>query len=752
MTTRTRTRELVGTPLVAISVALSAFWMLVSGAKVYAALDYFNIQLPFRHYVSSSLRGGELPLWIPNVYSGAPYWANGDAAVAYPLQALFFITDHAHAVGLTLILHTALSLVAMYAFARLALGVSAPSSAASALIYAFGGYALAHTGFINFVYLQPWPPLLYLGVDRAIATADGHVRWSLLSASACALALMSGQPQHLYFSLVWLPLVAARRVTSRALFRRAVGVVLMTAAGGIALAAVQVVPQAELILSGARGQGLSLAEVSYGSLPMESPFEFMLPDFDRSFTGENAGWIGAAGVILALSGTLRLLIQRRWREVAVWVVIATTSFVLALGTSTPLFELAYRFVPGANRFRFPIRWVFMASIALAVLVAFGLDACVRSQRTSPRLRRIGVGACGVSFVVAATSVLLLVDEWSARESVATGTAIALAVGVTGIVAGRLGASQVLAGAVVVAAIALELTAAGAFMEAFHPQSPSFFRTNRPLPSFIAGEGATGRVLSVTTPAPDDFPLVLNRLGGNTTALVGLRAAHGQGGNWPPGEMVRLDRELIPGLILNDSEIAARTDLLRMFDVQWVVARPGQTAIASNQELREVARDGDYVLYELQGGDRVVGYCGAQGVRSASRASDAVFASGYDRSRLFIPEVGSTEGMRCGRAHVTHETNNSVDVTVTLPSAGWVLLADTWYPGWKADVDGKSGEIHKGNGIFRAVRVDAGRHLVRFRFRPLSVYGGMLLSAVSWLIVGALTIQLLLRSVKDRGRT
>jgi len=65
----------------------------------------------------------------------------------------------------------------------------------------------------------------------------------------------------------------------------------------------------------------------------------------------------------------------------------------------------------------------------------------------------------------------------------------------------------------------------------------------------------------------------------------------------------------------------------------------------------------------------------------------------------------------------------------------VVLSDTYDPGWKATVDGLPSRVERANGAFRAVRLEAGRHLVEMVYRPASVVAGAALSAVSLLAGG-----------------
>jgi uncharacterized membrane protein YfhO len=67
----------------------------------------------------------------------------------------------------------------------------------------------------------------------------------------------------------------------------------------------------------------------------------------------------------------------------------------------------------------------------------------------------------------------------------------------------------------------------------------------------------------------------------------------------------------------------------------------------------------------------------------------------------------------------------------------LILDDTYYPGWKATVDGHDAPIHPANVAFRAVSVPAGDHTVRFSYEPASVRIGVLLSllGIATLIAG-----------------
>lgn len=75
----------------------------------------------------------------------------------------------------------------------------------------------------------------------------------------------------------------------------------------------------------------------------------------------------------------------------------------------------------------------------------------------------------------------------------------------------------------------------------------------------------------------------------------------------------------------------------------------------------------------------------------------------------------------------------------------MLLADTWYPGWEASVDGTPAPVLRANVGHRAVPLPPGSHRVEFRFRPRGVRVGFLVSAAGLLALTGATALLARRS-------
>jgi uncharacterized membrane protein YfhO len=86
-----------------------------------------------------------------------------------------------------------------------------------------------------------------------------------------------------------------------------------------------------------------------------------------------------------------------------------------------------------------------------------------------------------------------------------------------------------------------------------------------------------------------------------------------------------------------------------------------------------------------------------------------------------------------------DDESAIELDARLDAPGLVVLADTFYPGWQATVDGVGTTIYPTNYLFRGVPVPAGAHRVRFEYRPQSVRLGAVSSGAGIALLVALGI-------------
>ena len=141
---------------------------------------------------------------------------------------------------------------------------------------------------------------------------------------------------------------------------------------------------------------------------------------------------------------------------------------------------------------------------------------------------------------------------------------------------------------------------------------------------------------------------------------------------------------------------SRNNLWNLAGVRWIINKddmlaehPGQRFNDLSSDFKLIWEEGKWQIYE--------------NTKVYPRAFFTVEISPVKQDR--IPLIAPAE--------ITSYQSNVVEITVDAPSDGYLVLTDTFYPGWKASIDGSIVEILPAFGAFRAVQVSKDSHTVRF---------------------------------------
>ncbi len=129
-------------------------------------------------------------------------------------------------------------------------------------------------------------------------------------------------------------------------------------------------------------------------------------------------------------------------------------------------------------------------------------------------------------------------------------------------------------------------------------------------------------------------------------------------------------------------------------------------------------------------------------------ADATFEPGK-KAVLFEPEITSAglsaqlqsikPAASTGRVTVNSYEPERVALQVALPAPGVLVLSDSWYPGWRATLDGQPVPVLRANLLFRAVIAPAGVHDVVFEYEPTEWRAGLVVALAAGLVLFALLI-------------
>ncbi|MDP2660980.1 MAG: YfhO family protein [Dehalococcoidia bacterium] len=356
----------------------------------YDLLTYFY---PYKEAAASALREGRFPLWNPYLFTGAPFMANPQTALFYPLNLPGYALSATLAVKYSIVFHVFLAGLFTYAFARSSLGLARTGAMASALCFMFGGFLTQQVGHINQLNAAVWLPLILLLFD--LAWRKQQPLFALAGGLALSAQVLAGHSQETFLLLAAFGLYAAFRLAESAARRPSLDLtaVIWKAAGfavivglGIGLSAAQLLPTLELSQESIRGGGLPYKEATSFSLPPWLLARSLLPSFADSPFSEYIAYTGIIPLFLAAVG----LKGRRARPASTfWLGLGLLALFMALGGYNPLFELIYRIAPPLRLFRVPARWLYLYAFAVAALAGIGADRLVSADVVRGWLRGLG---------------------------------------------------------------------------------------------------------------------------------------------------------------------------------------------------------------------------------------------------------------------------------------------------------------------------------------------------------------------------
>ena len=120
----------------------------------------------------------------------------------------------------------------------------------------------------------------------------------------------------------------------------------------------------------------------------------------------------------------------------------------------------------------------------------------------------------------------------------------------------------------------------------------------------------------------------------------------------------------------------------------------------------------------------------EGARKAPRGPVTVLAD----PDVELPPQGQTRG----RAELLRHRPGHVKLEVTSDAARLLLVRKSWAEGWRATVAGEEVPIHPTAGVFFALPVPAGRHVVELEFSAPGFAGGLFLLGL-WLVLAGYAI-------------
>jgi len=162
--------------------------------------DLLDFNYAQRYYYSQLIKVGELPFWSDEIASGFPLLSEGQLGGLYPLNLLlYYFFDFIWAFKISLVLHVFLASFFTYILARL-LSLDKRSALISGLVFGLSGFFMAHLKHVNMVNSASWLPLLMYFIEKFCQKKS--FRYVIYAGLVFGLQLLAGHVQIALFSCI----------------------------------------------------------------------------------------------------------------------------------------------------------------------------------------------------------------------------------------------------------------------------------------------------------------------------------------------------------------------------------------------------------------------------------------------------------------------------------------------------------------------------------------------------------------------
>ena len=726
--------------------------------------DFRAVHLPLATFIAASIRRGEMPLWEPYTYCGNPIFANIQAALFYPpVLAATAASNWLGAYSLPRLL--ALAVAAQVFFAGVCtfvlmrrLGAQAGAAFVSATVYQLGCFFAAQAEHMGAMHGGSWIPLVWLSV---VELRSG-LRWCWMAvlSVARAMTVFAGLPQ-----------------VAVAAFGSALALAVVMAAFGMA--------QGSLPAGWAPlGPGsVEKTAASFNPLPeklrensdaqAEPPAPPPRAHFQRwgrrfRLPRPLAGGRGPASEIPVRERGLSTFLLLPARVLMAWL----WALLLAAVQVIPTAELTRNSVA-----KFRAEWLKTGGgIKLGALYTLVMPnywgAFDMSKFHGPSditFLYLYCGILGLGLALAAICwkpdrasrvfavFTLAATVWMLGDSTPIGRTIFLALPVSvrigihpeytlpvfalgiAVLAG-LGANrwlkprwQVVAGAVI--AVDLLLVSSG---RPFNTTSVTV-EAGTTHDALDGSLELTARLRSLTGAAqpPYRYDMADAPYGWSSVGpILEIPTANGCD-PMAPERVIQLRLSFAPGERWGTcyQVVNAMSPVVGLANVRYVLSK-------SPVPLPRVAEIAGFTIYENRRTMPRVFFAGqVRSVGDLAEAARALHAADFDPATAIVEAELDDGPLATGEVQVVSYAANEIRLRTHSAGNGFLVVGDTWYPGWEAAIDGQPARLYIADVAFRGLRVPAGDHRVEMRFVPrilwwsAAVSGLALLGAV-WAVVRA----------------
>lgn len=727
----------------------------------FMGVDEVREFFPLLDFTFDSFRSGVIPLWNPYNFSGYSHIGNWASAVFYPIHLSMFILSKTWVLILLKLSVIVLSGSFAYLYLRI-IKLSTMSSYFGALAFALSATMQIWNAEIwQSAHAFLWLPLLLFSIEKIIR--ERKIQFTMLLGFSIAMSIMAGYIQPTIYLLIVSFMYFLFRVSieKKKEFQTIIRIILGFMLG-FGISAIQLVPAMEAYLLSPRSQ-VSLHDLNVSFLlPMGNIVTLFIPDFFGNIVTQN--WFITRpgqyyesmiylGIIPLVLGSLSVWIKKYRSYVFFFAGASLISLSLTfdLPTSRLIYDLSIPFLSSA----IPIRVIFVASFAISVLSAIGLEWWLTEKDKrktilgvlSSFLILIGIGAFIYYSIANNLKFNSFPDNWyfiSARNFVipaafAIGSILVLLLGQYFIKAKKF------LGVILITAL---FSSSFLFAHKYIAFSDKkFFYPSHPLINFIKENQGLYRYWGYgSANLPNNFATVYKiyspegydpvNIGYYNELLSSSRNGQYEGAFSRSDALLYAVTEF-PLKDINDT----RYRIMDILGVKYIGFEKGELSKIEQKRLdpsryvKAWEKDNFMVFENKKVFPRA--YLTDRFVLRTNKQSylQEIYDKNIDfRKTVIVSEnLPIVENNSLGNVKISSYSQNKVVIETESESSKVLVLSDAYYPGWMAKINGEDAKIYRVNYAFRGVVVPSGKNRVVFYYFPLPFYVGILVTIGASLI-------------------
>ncbi len=348
------------------------FYRQIAFDEIVYCCDNLLINIPARIFWVKSLLSGVFPIDSPFLFSGSPFLADINVSPLYPGNVVFLFFEPFRGMTIVTLFHIGLAGVGML-WVTGVVQMTFWSRMIATIVFVFSGTIVSYTNNLPMLQVASWLPLVFS--SWILYCSRPSKKTAILVVSFSVLQILAGHIQLIFYSFLLCYVYALIFLRIPFVYRvmRLVFICLAT----IFFALPQLLPFVLHALHSTRiGSGFSYA--TFGSLQILAIFRFFLPSIVGNLSegtewwqgGSMYGYIGITPWILFFS----FLVRRKWSSHELFFSgIGILSFLLAFGSSTPIFSLFYHLIPGIRLFRVPSHFLLLFTFSFAMFSGYALQ-------------------------------------------------------------------------------------------------------------------------------------------------------------------------------------------------------------------------------------------------------------------------------------------------------------------------------------------------------------------------------------------